>query len=339
MGEAKRRKQLGLMPEVENREVILYRDGRMEGDALPEAVRSRLAAWAETGVRWDARYRTTFIGTGIPRELLKTEAELMDIPVPDRMRLRLGLLSGSAAWLARELEENPDAFFEEDGETRRQLNIRATEYDYNGSWAALPEFEPDSTLRYLMQHPAVMADAEGEDFVATLRRSGGDVQVTLEPEAPAEHREALERAALTLLGEGDEAWLEDHHALLDDDLSEENEGSPAARRFTLRLTPVPLVLSPTVQVLERSGDMDVVFRPGAEAYSMDGESWRAYPEQVDRDAQLQALLAQMGLDGMNLEDLLGAPLDAEGEDGELEDGRTIDAEVVEPDGGQRDGPA
>ena len=103
MGEAKRRKQLGLMPQIENHDVTLHRDGSVSDHALPGAVMQRLKTWAETGERWDARYRTSFIGTGLPRELLKTEEDLMDIPVPERMRLRLGLLSGSPAWLEREL--------------------------------------------------------------------------------------------------------------------------------------------------------------------------------------------------------------------------------------------
>ena len=64
MGEAKRRKQLGLMPQIENHDVTLHRDGSVSDHALPGAVMQRLKTWAETGERWDARYRTSFIGTG-----------------------------------------------------------------------------------------------------------------------------------------------------------------------------------------------------------------------------------------------------------------------------------
>jgi hypothetical protein len=341
MGEAKRRKQLGLMPEVENRDVILHRSGQVEGDAVPETVLERLSTWAETGERWDARYRTTFIGTGLPRELLNTDDELKAIPVPEKMRLRLGLLSGSAAWREKELESNPDAFFEENGQRLRQMNIRATEYEFAGQWAELPEFDSEEALRYLTQHPAVMAVPAGEDFAVTVWRGGEqDGKTSFDPQPDAAHADALSRAARELLGDSvddsDEAWLEDHHSLLDDTLGEDNEAAPIARRVVLRLSSAPLVLSPAVQVLGRSSELDVSYAPGGEGYSQDGETWHDYPETKDRDAQLQALLEQMGLSDLSgLQDLLGQAAGEDG-DGELLDERTIEAEVVENRAGPDD---
>ncbi len=346
MGEAKRRKQLGLMPTVENHEVIFHRDGTVEANTLPPAVLERLTTWADTGARWDARYRTSFVGVGLPREMLNTDDDLRAIPVPERMRIGLGLLSGSPAWLERELELNPDSFFEEDGEQKRQLNVRTTEYDFGGQWGELPEFEPDGTLRYLMQHPAVMAEVPGTDYMLTAWRGGErDGEVNVDPEPDAEHRAALEQAARTLVGDSDEDWLEDHQEMLDDELTEENEAAPLARRLTLRLSPVPLVLSPAVRVLERSGDMDVLFRQGGEAYSHDGVTWTDYPEVVDRDAQLRALMAQMGLgdvDGAGgLEALLGSlgagGLEDQDSDDSDPDDRTIEAEVVDTSGRDQPG--
>ena len=338
MGEAKRRKQLGLMPQIENHDVILHRDGSVPDHALPESVMKRLSTWAETGARWDARYRTSFIGTGLPRELLKTEDELMDIPVPERMRLRLGLLGGSPAWLERELEKHPDAFFEDDdGQKRRLLNVRATEYDYNGQWAELPEFEAGSTLSYLMQHPAVTAPPKGESYAVTVWRGGErDGQVEFEPQPDAEHQGAMAQAATELLGDTDEAWLEDHRNLLTDedvssDINDERESVPLARRTTLLLSPVPLVLSPGVQVLARSGETDIVFSPEGEAYSLSGDAWTDYPVALDRSARLQELLESMGVGDLSeLAELMAQ----QGEDSEPEedrralDSRTIEAEVV-----------
>ncbi len=339
MGEAKRRKQLGLMPQIENHDVVLHRDGSVSEHALPSAVMQRLSTWAETGARWDARYRTSFIGTGLPRELLKTEDELMDIPVPERMRLRLGLLSGSPAWLERELEHNPDAFFEDDdGQTRRLLNVRATEYDYNGQWAELPDFEAGSTLRYLMQHPAVTAPPKGESYAVTVWRGGErGGQVEFDPQPAAEHQETMAQAAIELLGDTDEAWLEDHLNLLADapgaeDSQGENPGgdqgaAPLARRTALLLSPVPLVLSPGVQVLARSGEMDIVFDPQAEAYSQDGDTWTDYPLALDKSDKLQALLESMGVGDLSgLAELMAQQGDEPEEGGP--DSRTIEAEVV-----------
>ncbi len=364
MGEAKRRKQLGLMPTVENREVVITRGGDVSGDTLPPAVLERLTAWAETGPRWDARYRTTYIGTGLPRELLNTEDELMNIPVPDRMRLKLGLLSGSAQWLAQEQETSPESFFDDGGQPR-QLNVRATEYDYNGQWGEMPEFEPDSTLRYLTQHPAVVAPPKGTAYVVTVWHGGErDGQTEIEPEPDAEHKDALVQAAQVFLGESDEDWLEDHEsnlggfsAMLDEaglDEAEEDpvsegetesedadadEAAPLARRLTLTLSPVPLVLSPTVQMLARSGDMDVVYTQSQEAYSMDGETWTDYPVAQDNSERLQALLASMGIGDISE---LEAMIAQQGGLGSLNDGsdtdsRTIEAEVVsrEPAGGDQ----
>ena len=341
MGEAKRRKQLGLMPQIENHDVVLHRDGSVSDHAVPRAVIQRLTTWAETGARWDTRYRTSFIGTGLPRELLKTEDELMDIPVPERMRLRLGLLGGSPAWLERELEHNPDAFFEDDdGQTRRLLNVRATEYDYNGQWAALPDFEADSTLRYLMQHPAVTAPPKGERYAVTVWRGGErDGQIDFEPQPEAEHREAMAQAAIELLGDTDEAWLEDHQNLLigegeEGGTDDGHESVPLARRTTLLLSPVPLVLSPGVQVLARSGDMDIVFSPEGEAYSLGGETWTDYPAALDKSDRLQALLESMGVGDLSqLAELMAQQDDSEPGEGIL-DSRTIEAEVVrtEPHG-------
>ena len=354
MGEAKRRKQLGLMPQIENHDVVLHRDGSVSDHTLPGAVIKRLSTWAETGARWDARYRTSFIGTGLPRELLKTEDELMDIPVPERMRLRLGLLSGSPAWLKRELEHNPDAFFEDDdGQTRRLLNVRATEYDYNGQWGALPDFEADSTLRYLMQHPAVTAPPKGDSYAVTVWRGGErDGQVNFEPQPAAEHQEAMAQAARELLGDTDEAWMEDHRNLLadapnaedpagdgpDDDQGDQGDqgdqdgqgdqgAAPLARRTALLLSPVPLVLSPGVQVLARSGEMDIVFDPQAEAYSQDGDTWSDYPLALDKSDKLQALLESMGVGDLSGLAELMAQQNDELEEGGL-DSRTIEAEVV-----------
>lgn len=335
MGEAKRRKQLGLMPEVENRDVIIHRGGKVEGDAVPDAVLERLTTWAETNERWDARYRTSFIGAGIPRELLNTADELRAIPVPGAMRLRLGLLSGSPAWREKELAENPDAFFEEAGEKRRQLNVRATEYEFEGQWAELPEFDPQEALRYLTQHPAVMAPPPGQDVAVSVWRGGEQGgRVSFDPEPDAGQQDALAAAARELLGSSDETWLEDHHSLLDDTIDEHNEAPPLARRVVLRLSPAPLVLSPAVQVLARSGELDVSYRPGGEGYSQDGEHWHDYPEASDRDAQLQAMLEQMGLSGTpDLQALLAqVAADAADEDAadDRTDDRTIDAEIVPP---------
>ena len=348
MGEAKRRKQLGLMPTVENREVVITRAGEVTGDTLPAAVLERLTAWAETGARWDARYRTTYIGTGLPRELLNTEDDLMNIPVPDRMRLKLGLLSGSAQWLAQEQETSPESFFDDGGQPR-QLNVRATEYDYNGQWGEMPEFEPESTLRYLTQHPAVVAPPQGTEYVLTVWHGGErDGQTEVEPEPDAEHRDALVQAAQVFLGESDEDWLEDHEsnlgdfsAMMEDTESEEetesenedaDETAPLARRLTLTLSPGPLVLSPTVQVLSRSGDMDVVYTQSQEAYSEDGETWTDYPVAQDNSERLQELLASMGIgDVSELEAMIAQQggLDSmnDGSDGDTDD-RTIEAEVV-----------
>ena len=343
MGEAKRRKQLGLMPQIENHDVTLHRDGSVSDHALPGAVMQRLKTWAETGERWDARYRTSFIGTGLPRELLKTEEDLMDIPVPERMRLRLGLLSGSPAWLERELGQNPDAFFEDDdGQKRRLLNVRATEYDYNGQWAALPDFEADSTLRYLMQHPAVVAPPKGERYAVTVWRGGErDGQVDFEPQPDAGRQEAMAQTTRELLGDTDEAWLEDHQNLLSgeegegDENMDESESAPLARRTTLLLSPVPLVLSPGIQVLARTGEMDIVFSPEGEAYSLGGDAWTDYPVALDRSARLQELLESMGVGDLSeLAELMAQQGDSESEESGSLDSRTIEAEVVrtEPQG-------
>jgi len=341
MGEAKRRKQLGLMPTVENREVVITRDGEFTGDALPPAVQERLSTWAETGARWDARYRTTFIGSGLPRELLKTDDDLMAIPVPDRMRLKIGLLSGSVQWLAQEQEASPDTFFD-DGGVQRQLNVRSTEYNYGGQWGEMPEFEADGALRYLTQHPAVMALPQGTEYVLTVWHGGErDGQADVQPEPAAEHKEALISAAQIFLGESDEEWRSDHLSNLTglptesdpdesgDEPQEEAGTGPLARRMTLLLAPVPLVLSPTVQVLARSGDMDVIYAQRQEAYTDDGETWTDYPVVQDSSERLQALLASMGLGDLSeLEAMIGQEggLDQQGD--QPEDGRTIEAEVV-----------
>lgn len=347
MGEAKRRKQLGLMPTVENREVVLTRDGEFTGDALPPAVQERLSTWAETGTRWDARYRTTFVGSGLPRELLKTDDDLMAIPVPDRMRLKIGLLSGSVQWLAQEQEASPDTFFD-DGGVQRQLNVRSTEYNYGGQWGEMPEFDPQGALRYLTQHPAVMAAPQGTEYVLTVWHGGErDGQADVQPEPEAEHRAALISAAQVFLGESDEEWQSDHLGTLsgvptdlegesaDEANTDEAEpngaaaAGPLARRMTLLLTPVPLLLSPTVQVLARSGDMDVVYAQRQEAYSDDGETWIDYPVVQDSSERLQSLLASLGLGDLSeLGAMIGQEGDADEGDRPGDDGRTIEAEVV-----------
>jgi hypothetical protein len=336
MGEAKRRKQLGLMPEVENLTVILTRDGQLEGPALPEAVLEEVKALADAGERWDAHYRTSFIGAGLPRELLNTEAELMDIPVPDRMRVQLGLLSGSPAWLAHELKENPETFFEENGQRTRQLKIRAIEYDYNGRWAELPSSEPESQIGYLMQHPAVTAPVQGAPYTVTVWHGGErDGQIDITPEPDAEHHKDLAEVARDILrATSDAEWLDDHLETLesDPDASEEpDQTPPLARRTHLLLTPVPLVYAPFSPMLESSGEAEIYFDTKAEAgsYTLDSQTWIKYPETPQEPQELQALMAQLGMgDFSQLAGLLGSMTEDDDVETNSRDSRTIGAEVV-----------
>ena len=316
------------MPHAQAREVTLHRSGTLEGDPLPDAVLEHLRTWAKTGVRWDARCRTSLIAAGLPQELLRTEEDVLALPVPERTRLRLGLLSGPAPWLERELEQNPEMFFEEDGQRKRQLSVRRTEYELDGRWVVLPELDPDEALRYLTQHPALGVRPPGDDHTVTVWRGGErDGEVEIEPEPEARYREALSEAARSYLGNADEDWQSDHQVALMGQGSADTEAAPLARRTTLRLSSVALALSPAFQLLDQSTDLDIYVAPGVDAYSQGGQDWQEYPQIQANSDRLQALLEGMGIDNIGeLAALLGQG--AEGGPGQEDDGRTIDAEVV-----------
>ena len=81
MGEAKRSKQLGLMPTVYTFEGERDRDGTLTEVGMPggEVQRQQIAATLRqlpSGPQWDQFYRTDYVSAGLPEERLITREDI-----------------------------------------------------------------------------------------------------------------------------------------------------------------------------------------------------------------------------------------------------------------------
>ncbi|MFD1730517.1 hypothetical protein ACFSC4_04560 [Deinococcus malanensis] len=103
MGEAKRRKQLGLMPEVHAFEAHMDADGAVtftrvpQDAALRDLIEGALKVSQPYGAAWDSEYRTSYVMAGRPDRFLETAEDVQAIPVPPLRRFSGDLVLGKAA--------------------------------------------------------------------------------------------------------------------------------------------------------------------------------------------------------------------------------------------------
>jgi hypothetical protein len=278
MGDAKRRKQLGLMPTIHPFEVEVDRDGELSFTQQPDGATEReqivttLKRMLPVGAHWDQAYRTTFVMAGLPEKLLETREDVETIPVPPRRRL-VGEL---AIWPGPAREEDPNSIKVE-GTENTWLHFRSRQHAFEGrAWSSLPVVENfEEMLGYLMQHPVLNVGGEVVGSYVAEQTQGGELRWT--PEPPESVRAGLDTLARDWHGKAPEEWLEFHAERLGDDEHPDAATPPHAIRSTFELRE-PAPLQPLFDApLEVFGGLDVYTSASEQVYSLDGETWQPYP--------------------------------------------------------------
>lgn len=293
MGEAKRRKQLGLMPTVHPFEVR-WHSGELELIRGPEdpAFREQIVEGIRSKLRdersWPRLYRREYVMTGLPDKLLKTAADVEAIPVPEHRRWVGELLlnykpqqgAGSRISIIGLLREYyPLDEKSADGQPGHWLHLRQ-EHSFDGQkWESFAEPDyPLAGLRYLMQHPVTKLTGE---LVAEYRHTQSrDGHHTFEPEPPAGQRPRLEEIMRSWSGKTDEQWNTNYFEAAD--IPTELEAQ----------TPVPNFLRQTIEVRKPApmpgigniahasvDNLDIFINYDGREMSFDGEHWEPFPDE------------------------------------------------------------
>ncbi|MDL2345154.1 hypothetical protein QOL99_13470 [Deinococcus sp. MIMF12] len=287
MGEAKRRKELGLMPTtfpVEVRaaggEVTLTGgpdDPAVRGRLL-EALRSALPG----GGAWEQGYRQIHLMMGRGTEAVATPEDFAAIPVPAHQRLTGDLVLNARSTPETALLLGEGAF----------LRVRSSETSHDGNtWEPLAL--PDNGMEQLLRHP--LARERGPLLGTLTAEHWREGRIDLDAEPPEALLEPLENLIREWDGEGDD-WTRRHLDLLDGD--PDRDAAPQAVRTQLELRGLPLLPSsanqPHAAVGEGEDMLAVYLSPLA--YTLDGEDWLPY-DGAEADSpgssQLGDLLTQM----------------------------------------------
>ncbi|WP_420597339.1 hypothetical protein [Deinococcus sp.] len=281
MGDAKRRKALGLMPTVYGFEVELNRDGELTPVTLPadeaqrEQILQALKDSQPTGANWDQFYRTEYVTAGLPQERLVTLEDVDKIAVPPRRRLAGDL----ATWAGGHKPEVGDLPVK--GAENTWLRIRTRQHAFeNQSWQQFaPMGDPEEWLSYLFQHPALQLKGDVVGRYSAEQTQDGKVSWT--PAPPDGQQEAFDKLSRSWHGETPEEWLEIHAERLGEDQADVTAPQALRSGFELR-EPAPLS-SPFASPFDLVGSLEVFPVRAEQAYSLDGQTWQDYPEDEDTE--------------------------------------------------------
>lgn len=275
MGEAKRRKALGLMPTVHAFEaqldgaggVSLIRgpeDGRLQGLIVTALAETQLS-----GAAWASEFRSAQVLAGKVGRVLTTLEDVQGIAVAPLRRITGELVLGQSA------PETDDVLLSVEG---GKVRLREQRHSFDGErWESLggPR-DPQRLIGALQEHPAFRL--EGEVIGQVQAEHWLEGRIDLEPEPPEELLETTETVVREWHGETPDEWAELHHELGGE------EGTPLARRTVFELRrPAPLQ-SPLSRVFAIRQDVEFFPMQEGSAYTLDGETWVAY----DPDADLAA---------------------------------------------------
>lgn len=284
MGEAKRRKQLGLMPTVHPFDATMDADGTLTFTRAPEdAAHRELIAGAlrfsqPYGAAWESQYRTLHVMHGRVDRFLETAEDVQSIPVPALRRLSGELALGRVG----EGSETTGRFLPVEGGAVR---LREVQHSFDGvKWDAFPvNMDPRRAMEFLLQHPAATLGGEVvATYVAEQWREG---RLDIDPEPPAELLDMLESLAREWHGDTEEGWQDTHLDATDGD---DTDPVPVARRVAFELRqPAPLQ-SPLNMAFATLGNVEVTVNREASSYSLDGEAWISYAD-PDGEAREDAL--------------------------------------------------
>ncbi|MFK7601121.1 hypothetical protein ACI3L1_02790 [Deinococcus sp. SM5_A1] len=276
MGEAKRRKQLGLMPTVHPFEAQLDASGEVslvrgpDDAGLTGIIVDALKATQSSGPAWASEYRTSLLLSSTQGGTLSTVEDVEAIAVPDLRRitgeLALGPQGSSSEQVSIPVEGGA-------------IRLREQRHSFDGvRWQTLAAPRSPQQVMSALQNNAAF-NLQGEligQFAAEHWQAG---RIDIEPDPPEELLEALEEIAREWHGETEELWTEIHRDRIEDD----DAPIPLVRRSTFELRlPAPLQNPLSGVFAIRSG---VEFIPVMESdtYSLDGEAWTSY---ADPDAEV-----------------------------------------------------
>ncbi|MDB5044333.1 MAG: hypothetical protein JWQ08_383 [Deinococcus sp.] len=271
MGDAKRRKQMGLMPTVHPFEADMDTSGNVtlnrgpQEAALQVLIVDALRETQPTGPLWDSSYRTSFVMAGRPDRLLETAEDVQSIAVPPHRRFVGELALGTA------VPEDANTYTHIPVEGGL-LHLRQHTHSADGvRWESFPaNTDPRRALEFLMQHPA--AGGQGK-VVATFRiEQAPEGRVTIDPEPPGEWLEALEELASEWHGQTPEDWAELHAEMVNED----DAPVPVLKRSLFELREPALLLSPLGTPFAQLGGLELHIDPAGSGYSLDGEEWITY---------------------------------------------------------------
>lgn len=286
MGEAKRRKELGLMPTTYPVEVrAMNGEVTLTGGPDDPAVRERLLEGLRSalpgGGAWERGYRQLHLMMGRGTEPVTTPEDFAAIPVPPQRRL-----TGDLVLNARTVPE--DALPLGEG---AHLRVRTSETSHDGErWETLSL--PGDGMEHLMRHP--LARERGPLLARLTAEHWREGRIDLDAELPEHLLEPLEDLVREWHGEGSE-WQARHLDLLGEDAAE--DAPPQARRLRLDLHGLPLLPSPLNQpeAVLGNGEESLAIYLTPLAYTLDGETWLPYDEEEgagDRE-DLAELLTQI----------------------------------------------
>ncbi len=314
MGEAKRRKQLGLMPTVYPFEADLTDDGqvtlvRAPGDkALQRTLTDALEKTQLTGDAWASEYRTALVFSGRVPGVLHTAEQVAAIPVPPLRRVSGEIVMGKT------LDDVEGVAIAFDGGV---IRLREQKHSLDGQkWESFPAIrDPQRVMDLLRTHPAF--ELEGELLGQFRVEQYAEGRIDVEPDPPEGALEALEDVAREWHGAAPEEWVELHQEMMKDQADDSDEVPLMCRTFFELRQPAPLQ-NPTRSVFTTRRNVEVYPLVGA-TYSIDGETWLSYddPEAEPQEDDLMSAFANI----LNMETVqvtVKADGSVEWEDGEID---------------------
>ncbi|WP_291424713.1 hypothetical protein [Deinococcus sp.] len=314
MGEAKRRKQLGLMPTVYPFEADLTDDGHVtlvrapDDKALQRTLTEALEKTQLTGDAWASEYRTALVLSGRVPGVLHTAEQVADIPVPPLRRVSGEIVMGKTL---TDVEGVAIAF---DGGV---IRLRQQKHSVDGQkWESFPAIRDVQRLMdLLVTHPAF--ELQGELLGQFRVEQYAEGRIDVEPDPPEGTLEALEDVAREWHGATPEEWVELHQEMMSDRADDSGEVPLMRRTFFELRQPAPLQ-NPTRSVFTTRRNVEVYPLVGA-TYSIDGETWLSYddPEAEPQEDDLMSAFANI----LNMETVqvtVKADGSVEWEDGEID---------------------
>lgn len=278
MGEAKRRKALGLMPTVHPFEAQLGPDDEVtlvrgpEDAGLTQTIVDALKATQSSGPAWASEYRTSLVLAGGHSATLTTPEDVEAVPVPGLRRITGELALGPQQISSEQVSIPVDG---------GAIRLREQRHSFDGSrWDTLgAPRSPQQVMAALQNNPAF--NVQGEligQFEAEHWQAG---RIDIEPDPPAELLEALEDVVREWDGETEALWAELHRERMEDRAAP----VPLVRRSTFELRrPAPLQ-NPLGGVFAIRAGAEFIPLMDTDSYSLDGETWASY---ADPDAEVDA---------------------------------------------------